>query len=111
MVDYTVNDIVGLSASQQPLQVAQAFDSVMRAKLADRLADFQDQFTQAAFQASPEEELDLDDDDLDIDDDAADDDGDSDDEFELLDLDDEDLDLEDLEDLDLDLEDDSDEDA
>ncbi len=42
MVDYTVNDIVGLSASQQPLQVAQAFDSIMRAKLADRLADFQD---------------------------------------------------------------------
>tara|TARA_R110000823_G_scaffold200078_3_gene331103 strand:- start:3553 stop:3849 length:297 start_codon:yes stop_codon:yes gene_type:complete len=98
MTDYTAKDIVNFSASQQPLQVADAFDSLMRAKLADRIDQFQTDFGQNVFSQQDDEDLDIevDDDDLDLDDDDD------------LDLDD----LGDLEDLDLDLDgDDTDEDA
>ena len=98
MTEFTTNDIVNFSASQQPLKVADAFDSIMRAKLADRLDQFQANYSQNVFGAQDDEE-DLN---FEIDD-------------EDLDLDDEDLDIEDmddLEDIDLDLdEDDVDEDA
>ena len=98
MTEFTTNDIVNFSASQQPLKVADAFDSIMRAKLADRLDQFQADYSQNVFGPQDDEE-DLN---FEIDD-------------EDLDLDDEDLDIEDiddLEDIDLDLdEDDVDEDA
>lgn len=98
MTEFTTNDIVNFSASQQPLKVADAFDSIMRAKLADRIDQFQANYSQNVFGPQDDEE-DLN---FEIDD-------------EDLDLDDEDLDIEDmddLEDIDLDLdEDDVDEDA
>ena len=98
MTEFTTNDIVNFSASHQPLKVADAFDSIMRAKLADRLDQFQANYSQNVFGPQDDEE-DLN---FEIDD-------------EDLDLDDEDLDIEDmddLEDIDLDLdEDDVDEDA
>ena len=107
MTEYTTADILDYSALQQPLKVADAFDSVLRAKIEAQMDDFRTNFEQSVFATAEEPEFDPQEDDLDLDDVDLDDiDLDDDDD---LDLDD---DLDDLEDLDIDLdEDDTDEDA
>lgn len=98
MTDYTTADIVNYSVAQQPLRVADAFDSILRAKVEAQLDDVRANFEQSVFANADDTEFDPQEDDLDLDDLDVD-----------LDLDDG---LEDLEDLDIDLdEDDTDEDA
>lgn len=98
MTDYTTADILNFSATQQPLRVADAFDSILRAKIESQMDDVRTNFEQSVFANAEDTDFDPQDDDLDLD---LDDDD--------LDLDD---DLEDLEDLDIDLDgDDTDEDA
>ena len=94
MTDYTTTDILNFSAASQPLRVADAFDSVLRAKIEAQMDNVRANFDQSVFARDDEKEFDPQDDDLDLDD---------------VDLDD-DLDLDDLDDLDLDGDDD-DEDA
>lgn len=106
MTDYTTADILDYSALQQPLKVADAFDSVLRAKIEAQMDDFRSNFEQSVFATAEEPEFDPQEDDLDLDDVDLDDDLDDDDDLDL------DIDLEDLEDLDIDLDgDDTDEDA
>ena len=94
MTDYTTADILDFSAASQPLRVADAFDSVLRAKIEAQMDDVRANFEQSVFAKADEDDLNLDDIDLDLEDDDLDfDDG-----------------LEDLDDLDLDG-DETDEDA
>ena len=90
MTDYTTADILDFSAASQPLKVADAFDSVLRAKIEAQMDSVRANFEQSVFAKPDDEEFDPQDDDLDLDD------------VDLDDLDLDDVDLEDLDDLDLD---------
>lgn len=97
MTEYTTADILDFSAASQPLRVADAFDSVLRAKIEAQMDDVRANFEQSVFATADDVEFDPNEEDFDLDDI----------DLEDLDLDD---DLEDLDDLDLDG-DDTDEDA
>ncbi len=93
MTDFTPDDILGFSMNQQPIQVGNAFDAIMRDKVGERLNAFADAYIPTAF-AEPEEledqeEFDFDNDDVDLDEIDVDSDVD----IEDIDLDDIDLEL------------------
>jgi hypothetical protein len=104
MTDFTSDDILNFSVNQQPLKVGDAFDALMRDRVAAIVDNHRETFSQDAFNEPEEDDFDLEDDEDFAEDDVEDLD---------IDLEDEDFeDLEDLEDLDLDSdEDDTDEDA
>lgn len=104
MTDFTADDILNFSVNQQPLKVGDAFDAMMRDRVAGIIDNHRETFNQTVFSAPEEDDFDLEDDEDFEEDDIEDLD---------IDLEDEDFeDLEDLEDLDLDSdEDDTDEDA
>lgn len=82
--EYTVNDLVSLAYDQKPVDFQQAFDSLIKDRLSDAIADKKTEVALAVFKG-PEE--------------FNDDEGiESEDEFEFDDEDDQDLDQEDEED-------------
>jgi hypothetical protein len=92
MTDAT--NLIGLAIDKNPVDFADAIDTLLRQKAADALADKKIELAQSIYGENPEEN-DLDDDDSDLD---------------IADLDLDDIDL-DLDDLDLETKDGTDEDA
>lgn len=96
-----IDDLIDYAANQQPTRFADAFDQLMRDRIAGRIEDEKIAYAQQMFQTDDEEDLEdvEDDDDLDIED-FDDEDFEFDDEFEDedLDLDFDDTDLEEVED-------------
>jgi hypothetical protein len=104
MTDYTPSDILAFSVNQQPLKVGDAFDALMRDRVGQMIDAHHETYSQQAFNAPEEDDVEFDLPEDELEDDLED--------LEIDDLDDVDLsdDLDDLDDLDLD-EEDTDEDA
>lgn len=94
MTDTT--DLIGLAIDKNPVDFADALDTLLRQKAADALADKKVELANSIYGEDPEEDTDINDDD-----DSA---------VDIADLDLDDIDL-DLDDLDLETKDGTDEDA
>lgn len=92
MTDTT--DLIGLAIDKNPVDFADALDTLLRQKAADAIADKKIELAQSIYGEDPEEDTEINDDDT----------------VDVADLDLDDIDL-DLDDLDLDTKDGTDEDA
>lgn len=92
MTDTT--DLIGLAIDKNPVDFADALDTILRQKAADALADKKVELAQSIYGEDPEEDTEINDDDT----------------VDVADLDLDDIDL-DLDDLDLETKDGTDEDA